>query len=52
MMGMDSLVSSELRRWWKQIFGLEISTLGTMGSGTLEQLGKMAASGLKLKFIG
>ena len=48
--GMDSLMAIELRRWWKQAFGLEISVLEIMGSGTLEQLGKVAAQGLKNKF--
>ena len=48
--GMDSLMAIELRRWWKQAFGLDISVLEIMGSGTLEQLGKVAAQGLKTKF--
>ena len=50
--GMDSLMAIELRRWWKQAFGLDISVLEIMGSGTLEQLGKLAAEGLKGKFEG
>lgn len=47
--GMDSLMAIELRRWWKQAFGLDISVLEIMGSGTLEELGKVAAQGLKDK---
>ena len=47
--GMDSLMAIELRRWWKQAFGLDISILEIMGSGTLEELGKFAAQGLKAK---
>lgn len=50
--GMDSLMAIELRRWWKQTFALEISTLEIMGSGTLRQLGGVAAEGLKKKFAG
>ena len=41
--GLDSLMAIELRRWWKQAFGMDISVLEIMGSGTLEQLGKVAA---------
>ncbi len=50
--GMDSLMAIELRRWWKQAFGLDISVLEIMGSGTLASLGKMAGQGLKAKFEG
>ena len=44
--GLDSLMAIELRRWWKQAFGVDISVLEIMGSGTLEQLGKVAAERL------
>ena len=44
--GLDSLMAIELRRWWKQAFGLDISVLEIMGSGSLEQLGKVAAQSL------
>ncbi|KAL8736136.1 MAG: hypothetical protein Q9181_002526 [Wetmoreana brouardii] len=50
--GMDSLMAIELRRWWKQAFGLDISVLKIMGSGTLATLGKMAGERLKGKFEG
>ena len=43
--GLDSLMAIELRRWWKQAFGLDISVLEIMASGTLEQLGRVAAEG-------
>ena len=48
--GLDSLMAIELRRWWKQAFGLDISVLEIMGSGSLEELGKFAAKGLKAKY--
>lgn len=48
--GMDSLVAIELRRWWKQSFGLDVSVLEITSSGSLRQLGKLAAAGLAAKF--
>lgn len=50
--GMDSLMAIELRRWWKQAFGLDISVLEIMNSGTLEGLGKVTSQRLKKKFEG
>ena len=50
--GVDSLMAIELRRWWKQAFALEISVLEIMGSGTIMELGKVAAQRLKVKFGG
>jgi aryl carrier-like protein len=50
--GMDSLMAIELRRWWKQAFGLDISVLEIMGAGTLEQLGKVAGQALHAKYEG
>jgi Phosphopantetheine attachment site len=44
---MDSLMAIELRRWWKQAFGFDISVLEIMGFGTPEELGKVAGEGLK-----
>lgn len=41
--GLDSLVSIELRRWWKRTFNQETSTLEIMGAGTLLGLGQLAA---------
>lgn len=45
-MGLDSLVALELQAWWKVNFGFDISTLDMLSMGTLEALGKRAASGL------
>ena len=50
--GLDSLMAIELRRWWKQALGLEISVLEIMASGSLEALGAVAAKGLKERFAG
>lgn len=46
-LGMDSLVGIELRTWWKQAFGFNISVLEILGMGSLEALGQYAAEGLK-----
>lgn len=45
-LGMDSLVGIELRTWWKQAFGFDVSVLEILGMGTLEALGKHAAEGV------
>lgn len=50
--GMDSLMAIELRRWWKQAFGLDMSVLEIMSSGTLTELGRVAAEGLRKKLTG
>ena len=50
--GMDSLMAIELRRWWKQVFGLDVSVLEIMGAGSLEGLGGLAAEGLRGKLMG
>ncbi|KJZ78545.1 hypothetical protein HIM_01936 [Hirsutella minnesotensis 3608] len=45
-LGLDSMVAVEMRAWWKQMFGLDISTLEMLSMGTLKALGKRAAEGL------
>ncbi len=49
--GMDSLIAIEMRSWWKQVFGFDISVLEMLGMGTLDALGAQAAAGL-LKLAG
>lgn len=47
-MGADSLVAIEIRNWWKQTFGTEISILELNSAGqTLESLGQLATERLK-----
>lgn len=45
-LGLDSLVAIELRSWWKQVFGFDISTLEMLGMGSLLALGQKCAEGL------
>lgn len=51
-LGLDSIVAVEMRAWWKQGFGLDISVLQMMAMGTLEALGKRAADELANKYQG
>jgi len=44
--GLDSLTAIELRRWFRQALGLQISVLEIMGSGSLRELGKVIAKKL------
>ena len=48
--GLDSLTAIELRRWFRQAFGLQISVLEIMGSGSLKQLGGVIAGKLGEKY--
>ena len=48
--GLDSLMAIELRRWYKQVFGIEISVLEILGSGTIAGLGEIATKVLQKKF--
>lgn len=45
-LGMDSLVAIEMRSWWRQTFGFDISVLEIMGMANLEGLGSHAAAGM------
>lgn len=48
--GLDSVMAIEVRRWWNQTFGVEISVLEIMNSGTVGELGNLTADGLTKKF--
>lgn len=50
--GVDSLVAIEVRNWWKQNFGVDISVLALMNGGNILQLGELAAKRLKQRFTG
>lgn len=45
-LGMDSLVAIEMRTWWRQALGFDITVLEMLGLGSLDALGKHAAEGL------
>ena len=45
--GVDSLVAIELRNWWKQNLGAEVSVLELMDGGSILRLGELAAKRLK-----
>lgn len=50
-MGLDSLTAIELRRWLRQVFGLEISVLEIMGYASLRDFGETLAGKLKEKYV-
>jgi acyl carrier protein len=50
--GLDSLMAIELRRWFRQAFGLQISVLEVMNTPSLGQLGVVVAEKLKEKLLG
>jgi len=50
--GVDSLVGIEVRNWWKQQLGIDVSVLELINGGSIEQLGALAAHRLRAKFEG
>jgi KR domain/Phosphopantetheine attachment site len=48
--GIDSLLSIELRNWWRRTLNLEISVLEILNVGSIEDLGKVALQGLREKY--
>lgn len=50
--GLDSLMATELRRWLRQLLGLQISVLEIMGAGSLIQLAELTAAALRNKYAG
>lgn len=49
--GVDSLVSIELRNWWKQAFGDDVTVLQLMNSSSFMNLGQKAVDQLKQKHL-
>ena len=45
-LGVDSLMATELRRWFRQAFGLKVSVLQILSAESLEQLGRAVGAGL------
>jgi len=48
--GVDSLVSIEIRNWWRRSIGLEVTVLEILNAGTIEGLGRLAISSLGEKY--
>jgi hypothetical protein len=48
--GVGSLVAIEIRNWWKQNLGVDVSILELLGGGSIEQLGTTTAQRLKVKY--
>ena len=51
-MGMDSLKAIELRRWWKQIFRLDVKVFDILESRPLLQLGERTAERIRCMLKG
>ncbi|KAK5996225.1 Highly reducing polyketide synthase gloL [Cladobotryum mycophilum] len=49
-MGVDSLVSIEIRNWWRGTLGVDISVLEIANAGTIARLGNLALASLKQKY--
>lgn len=49
--GVDSLVSIELRNWWKQAFGADVTVLQLMNTGSFMGLGQKAVDQLRQKHL-
>lgn len=45
-MGLDSLTAIELRRWFGQVFGLQVSILEMIGAPSLKEVGRIVATRL------
>jgi aryl carrier-like protein len=48
-LGVDSLVTIEIRNWWRRNLGIEISVLEILSAGTIEALGELAIQRLRAK---
>jgi hypothetical protein len=45
-MGLDSLTAIEFRRWFGQVFGLQVSVLEMIGAASLKEVGRIVATRL------
>jgi aryl carrier-like protein len=50
-LGVDSLVTIEIRNWWRRSFGFEANTLEILGAGTIKGLANLAIDGLRKKLV-
>lgn len=48
-MGLDSLTATELRRWFGQVFGLQVSVLEMIGAASLKEVVRIVATRLSEK---
>lgn len=48
--GLDSLIAIEMRNWWRQSLGFDVTVLEILAAGSIEQLGELAATRLREKF--
>jgi aryl carrier-like protein len=48
-LGVDSLITIEIRNWWRRNLGIEISVLEILDAGTIEALGELAIQRLRAK---
>ncbi|CAG8961993.1 hypothetical protein HYFRA_00014100 [Hymenoscyphus fraxineus] len=48
--GLDSLVAIEMRNWWRQNLGFDVTVLEILAADSIEQLGELAAGRLKAKY--
>ncbi|OLN94032.1 Lovastatin diketide synthase LovF 6 [Colletotrichum chlorophyti] len=48
--GMDSLMTIEIRNWWRSAFGVDVNLLQLTSAPSFEHLGKLAARQMKEKF--
>lgn len=50
-LGMDSLMTIEIRNWWRLTFGTSVSLLQLTSAPNFEQLGKLAARQMSARFV-
>ncbi|KZL63316.1 polyketide synthase [Colletotrichum incanum] len=48
--GMDSLMTIEIRNWWRAVFGVDVSLMQLMSAPSFEHLGKLVTCQMKEKF--